>query len=206
MTQISQDNTQSSEIFGNFIKSFPPENDSLEIAFTPSSRPIKQRWKNNRLSAHFVADYFNNFLPSDDEDPNREHRIKHSKSAVTYVANELLENAIKFNHEDSKYQIKFGIHFIEEGDEVTAVIFATNSIKNGDDDKLKSFIEKLLTSDPSELYVQQVEKSLEEDTETSGLGLLTIINDYGADIGWKLETIYGNIPVITVTTMVQIKV
>lgn len=206
MTQISPENHQLCEIFGNFIKSFPPENDSLEIAFTPSSRPIKHRWKNNRLSAHFVADYFNNFLPSDDEDPNREHRIKQSKSAVTYVANELLENALKFNNENTKYQIKFGIHFIEEADEVTAVIFATNSMKPGGEQKLKSFIEQLLTSDPSELYVQQVEQSLEEETENSGLGLLTIINDYGAEIGWKIETIPENIPIITVTTMVQIKV
>ena len=206
MTQLSQDTDHVTELFGNFITSFPPENDSLEIAFTPSSRPIKQRWKNNRLSAHFVADYFTNFLPSDEEDPNREQRIKISKGAVSYVANELLENAIKFNNEDSKYKIRFGIQFVEEAEEVTAVIFATNSIKPGADDKLKIFIEQLLTSDPNDLYVQQVEKSIEEDTEASGLGLLTMINDYAAEIGWKLETISGETPIVIVTTMVQIKV
>lgn len=194
------------ELFGNFITIFPPEHDSLEIAFTPSSRPIKQRWKNNRLSAHFVADYFTNFLPSDEEDPNREQRIKSSKSAVSYVANELLENALKFNNEDSKYQIKFGISFLEEAHEVTAVIFATNSIKPGADHKLKEFIEQLLTSDPNDLYVLQVEKSMEEDTEASGLGILTMINDYEAEIGWKLETIPSDSSIVTVTTMVQIKV
>ena len=206
MSQSPTDSDSGYELFGNFITSFAPENDSLEIAFTPSSRPIKQRWKNNRLSAHFVADYFTNFLPSDEEDPNREQRIKSSKSAVSYVANELLENALKFNDENSKYKVRFGIHFVEEAGEVTAVIFATNSIKPGAEDKLKVFIDQLLTSDPNELYVQQVEKSIEEDTAASGLGLLTMINDYGAEIGWKLETITGDDPVITVTTMAQIKV
>lgn len=206
MTQIPQDTAHVTELFGNFITNFPLENDSLEIAFTPSSHPIKQRWKNNRLSAHFVADYFTNFLPYDEEDPHREQRIKSSKSAVSYVANELLENALKFNNENYKYKIKFGIQFVAEEEEVTAVIFATNSIKPGGDEKLKIFIEQLLTSDPNDLYVQQVEKSIEEDTEASGLGLLTMINDYAAEIGWKLETIPGDAPFVTVTTMVQIKV
>jgi len=207
--EMSQPLTESdhiSELFGNFITGFAPENDSLEIAFTPSSRPIKQRWKNNRLSAHFIADYFTNFLPSDEESPNREQRIKSSKSAVSYVANELLENALKFNDENSQYKVRFGIHFVEEAGEVTAAIFATNSIKPGAEEKLKVFIEELLTSDPNDLYVRQVEKSIEEDTAASGLGLLTMINDYGAEIGWKLETIPGDNPIIIVTTMAQIKV
>jgi hypothetical protein len=106
MTESSPESAHITELFGNFITTFPPENDSLEITFTPSSRPIKQRWKNNRLSANFVADYFTNFLPSDKEYTQGEQRIKNSKSAVSYVANELLENALKFNDESSKYKIR----------------------------------------------------------------------------------------------------
>jgi hypothetical protein len=79
-------------------------------------------------------------------------------------------------------------------------------MKPGAERKLKEFIEQLLTSDPNDLYVRQVEKSIEEDTEASGLGLLTMINDYAAEIGWKLETIPGESPLVAVTTMVQIKV
>lgn len=206
MTQVSTETNDMPQLFGDFIDGFPPEHDSLELSFTPSSRPIKQRWKNNRLSAHFVADYFTNFLPSDEEDPNREQRIKKSKSAVSYVANELLENAIKFNDENVKYKVKFGIHFIEDGGEVTAAIFATNSVRLAVADKLKSFIDELLSSDPNDLYVRQVEKSVEEDTEASGLGMLTMINDYSAQMGWKLDTIPGDSEFITVITMAQIKV
>lgn len=194
------------QVFGNFITHFPPEQDSLELTFTPSSRPIKQRWKNNRLSAHFVADYFANFLPVDEDDPAQKQRIKESKGAVSYVANELLENAIKFNDESARYKVKFGIHFVEEPEDVLAVIFATNSVSLEGVDKLKGFIETLLSSDPSEMYVSQVEKSLEEDTEASGLGLLTMINDYSAELGWKLEMNPGDPPQMTVTTMAQIKI
>ncbi|MEG3850529.1 DUF6272 family protein [Microcoleus sp. herbarium19] len=192
------------EIFGDFIDQFPPEHDSLELTFTPSSRPIKQRWRNNLLSAHFVADYLSSFLPVDAQDAIREKRIKQSKGAVSYVANELLENAIKFNKDDANYKVKFGIHFMGES-EVTAVIFASNSVNQEAANKLKEFIQKLLASDPNELYLQQLEKSAESESETSGLGLLTMINDYSAKIGWKFEPKFDS-DTIAVTTVVQISV
>ncbi|MBH8563531.1 ATP-binding protein [Nostoc sp. CENA67] len=188
MTQISTGSTIKAESFGNFICDFPQEHDFLELSFTPSSRPIKERWRSNRLSAHFFADYFTNFLPVDENEPNQEQRIKESKSAVSYVANELLENAMKFNDDSYNYKVRFGIHFLNETDSVTAVIFASNSIKPGSEEKLRAFIAELLASDPHEMYIQQIEKSAEEKG-SSGLGLLTMINDYSAKIGWKLETI-----------------
>jgi hypothetical protein len=196
------------QIFGDFISEFPPEHDSLELTFTPSSRPIKQRWRNNRLSAHFVADYLSNFLPVDEDDPSREKRIKNSKGAVSYVANELLENAMKFNDEQSHEKVKFGIHFIENT-EVTAVIFATNSVKPEGADRFKEFIEELLSCDPDELkelYIKHIEKTAEANSESSGLGLLTMIIDYSAKMGWKFETMSHNCGAIAVTTLVQIAV
>ena len=192
------------QIFGQFIEEFPPEHDSLELTFTPSSRPIKQRWRNNRLSAHFVADYLSSFLPVDEEDASSEKRIKQSKGAVSYVANELLENAIKFNKDDINYKVKFGIHFIGET-EVTAVIFASNSVNPEGAKKLKEFIEEILDSDPNELYLQQLEKNAESESDTSGLGLLTMINDYSAKIGWKFDR-RSDSDTIIVTTVVQIRV
>ena len=194
------------QLFGEFINYFPPDRDSLEITFTPSSRSMKQRWRNNRISAHFVADYFANFLPVDKNAPTCEQRVKESKCAVSYVANELLENAIKFNDEESKCKVKFGIHFFENKDAVKAVIFAINTVKLEAAEKLKAFLEELLSSDPNDMYISQVEKSAEEDTEASGLGLLTMINDYSAQLGWKLENIEGDLPVVTVTTMAQLKI
>ncbi|MEG4198248.1 DUF6272 family protein [Microcoleus sp. Pol12A5] len=192
------------QIFGEFIEEFPPEHDSLELTFTPSSRPIKQRWRNNRLSAHFVADYLSSFLPVDEEDASSEKRIKQSKGAVSYVANELLENAIKFNKDDINYKVKFGIHFIGET-EVIAVIFASNSVNPEGANKLKEFIEEIMDSDPNELYLQQLEKNAESESDTSGLGLLTMINDYSAKIGWKFEP-RPDSDTIIVTTVVQIRV
>lgn len=206
MSQSVTESDHISELFGEFITDFVSEKDFQEIAFTPSSCSIKQRWRNNQISAHLSADYFSSFLPSDGEDPNRERRIKIGKSAINYVVNELLENAIKFNDEYSKYKVRFGINFVGDVNKLTAVIFATNRIRPGVEEKLKVFVEQLLTSDPSDFYVQQVKKSIEEDTAASGLGLLTMINDYGAEIGWRLEKIPGDDSGIIVTTVTQIKI
>ena len=193
------------EFFGEFIDQFPPEHDSLELTFTPSSRPIKQRWRNNRVSAHFVADYLSSFLPVDEQDASSEKRIKQSKGAVSYIANELLENAIKFTDDDCNHKVNFGIYFIGESD-VIAVIFATNYVQQPAAKELQKFITKLLNYDSDELYLQQLEKNAESESETSGLGLLTMINDYSAKIGWKFETTPDNPHLLAITTIVQISV
>ena len=194
------------QIFGDFVESFPPAQDSLELTFTPNSLPIKKRWRSNRLSANFMADYFSNFLPVDENDPAQKRRIKESKGAVSYVANELLENAIKFNDRGTNFKIKFGIYFIQEAD-LTAVLFATNSVSAEGLDKFQKFIQELLGSDPEKLYVQQIEKSAqEENSGASGLGFLTMINDYSAKLGWKFEIVQKDPKMIAVTTMVLVPV
>ena len=194
------------QIFGDFVESFPPAQDSLELTFTPNSLPIKKRWRSNRLSANFMADYFSNFLQVDEDDPAQKRRIKESKGAVSYVANELLENAIKFNDRGTNFKIKFGIYFIEEAD-MTAVLFATNSVSAEGLDKFQKFIQELLCSDPEKLYVQQIEKSAEEENSgASGLGFLTMINDYSAKLGWKFEIVQKEPKMIAVTTMVLVPV
>jgi len=194
------------QIFGDFVESFPRAQDSLELTFTPNSLPIKKRWRSNRLSANFMADYFSNFLQVDEDDPAQKRRIKESKGAVSYVANELLENAIKFNDRGTNFKIKFGIYFIEEAD-MTAVLFATNSVSAEGLDKFQKFIQELLCSDPEKLYVQQIEKTAqEENSGESGLGFLTMINDYSAKLGWKFEIVQKEPKMIAVTTMVLVPV
>lgn len=195
------------QVFGEFIEELPLEQDFLELSFTSNSRPSKKRWRNNRLSAHFVADYLANLLQIDEDDAQGEERINESKSAVSYVGNELLENAIKFNEKSQQEPVKFGINVLEEKEEIIVIIFTKNSITIPRFEKLQAFITELLSADPNDLYVQQIEKTSEdENSETSGLGLLTIINDYSAKMCWKFESNHSNPQIITVTTMAQMAV
>lgn len=199
------------KLFGDYIEEFSPELDSLEMSFTPNTRSIRQRWTNNRLSAQFVGDYFSAFLPTDEDDRDCDRRIKESKAAVSYVANELLENAMKFSDRKSNFKVRFGVYFLEDrskpNSDITAVLYVTNSVTPEKAEKFQAFLTELLAADPEELYVTQVEKSLEEEhSEASGLGFLTMINDYGAKLGWKFDTINTEPQILTVTSMAQIKV
>lgn len=195
--------------FGDYIEEFSPELDSLEMSFTPNTRSIRQRWTNNRLSAQFVGDYFSAFLPTN-EDDNGDRRIKESKAAVSYVANELLENAMKFSDRKNNFKVRFGVYFLDDhlqpNSDITAVLYVTNSVTPQNAEKFQAFLAQLLACDPEELYITQVENSLEEESEASGLGFLTMINDYSAKLGWKFATINAESPILTVTSMAQIKV
>ena len=198
------------EFFGFFTDKFDLQQGSLELIFSPSSDVLKKRWRNNRLSAYFVADYCSSFLPLDEDNKEDKKRIKNAKGAVSYVANELLENAMRYNNKNTKDKVKFGIYFLESEQpeqELTMVILTKNSIDQKGVKHLQSYMEELLNSDPDELYVAKVEQSLEdENSETSGLGLLTMINDYSAKLGWKFETIKEEPNIIAVTTMAQIQI
>ncbi|MEG4811003.1 ATP-binding protein [Microcoleus sp. F8-D3] len=190
------------QIFGDFIEQLASQ-EYLIIGFSPSSLPLKQRWRNNGLSADFLADYLTTFFPGNQDDPSTIERQAEIKSAVSYIANELLENAMKFNDETSEYPIDIKLHL-----QSYRVIFSvTNSITPQAAGKFQAYIQQLLTCEPSELYIQQLEKNAADESFTdSGLGLLTMLSDYTAKIGWKFKTVQKNPQLLAVTTMVQLTI
>ena len=192
------------KVIGDFLQAYPPEHDSLELCFTPTSKHVKNCRRYQILSAKFVADYFTNFLSLNDNNPEDQKRVKTIKGAISYISNELLENAMKFNLENSHHKVKLGIHFLDYP-ELIAVMFASNSVEPFGAEKLQDFIQILQASDPVELYMRQVESSTEDQNSgMSGLGYLTMINDYEAKLGWKLEVVQSDPEILTVTTMAQI--
>jgi len=190
------------QTFGDFIE-LPASQEYLIIGFSPSSIPLKQRWRNNGLSADFMADYLATFFPGNEDDFSTIERQAEIKSAVSYIANELLENAMKFNNQTSEYPINIKLQL-----ETDRVIFSVvNSISPQAVDKFQAYIQQLLASEPSELYIQQLEKNAADESCTdSGLGLLTMLTDYTVKIGWKFQTVHQDPEVIAVTTMVQLRV
>src|SRR5207249_2742058 len=71
--------------FGHFIAHKDDQGEHLKIVFSPTALPIQQRWRNNGLSADFLADYLTTFFPGDDRAVAARH--VELKSAVSYVAN-----------------------------------------------------------------------------------------------------------------------
>ena len=191
------------QILGDFIPNLPPSQEYLILSFSPGSIPLRQRWRNNCLSADFLADYLSTFFLSDEHQQLECDKQAEVKSAVSYIANELLENAMKYGVEMSPFPISIQIHLNPE-----LIIFQlTNSILSDEAKQFQKHIETLLNCDPEELYIAQLEKNaLEDNNEESGLGLLTMLNDYGARLGWKFETLPQESTEMAVTTMVQLKI
>ena len=189
-----------SQVFGDFVENLPSSQEYLLISFSPSSTSLTQRWRNNGLSADFLADYLSSFFPVSDTDPASLERQAEVKSAVSYIANELLENAMKYSYQSSS-SISMGL-YLSEGN---IVFQLTNSIQASSVKKFQQHIQELLTSDPSELYIRQIEKNaLNGNSTEAGLGFLTMLNDYGAKLGWKFETF--STQEASVTTMVHLTI
>ena len=196
-------------VFGDFIEALPEQREYLVMGFSPSSFPLKQRWRNNGLSADFLADYMTTFFPGDEDDPSAVKKQAEIRSAVSYIANELLENTMKFNDEKAPNIISIQLYL--NSDKI--VFVATNSIKQEAVPGFQAFIQELLTEDPGDLYIRQLEKNAADERGTSSrLGYLTMINDYHAKLGWKFEGFPSDpnqisaedLPACAVTTMVQL--
>src|SRR5687768_13187016 len=159
--------------FGNFIEREAGSGEYLKIGFSPASMPLQQRWRNNGLSADFLADYLITFFPG--EDPNSAERQAEIKDAVSYMANELLENAMKFSYAPSQHTVS--IEMFLEADVIS--LYATNSLDPATLEGFQAYIQRLLTEDPDELYMEQLERNAAAgDAGVSGVGFLTKLHDY----------------------------
>ncbi len=192
------------QIFGEYAEETVKSKEFLKIGFTPNSTQLQQRWRNNGLSADFLADYLTTFFPIDDNEPSTLQRATELKGAVSYIANELLENSMKFHNPNDDYPITLEVKLYNEH----LVLCVTNSISPANLLKFQSIIHDLEHIEPQELYVRQIKQASKNDGNSSGLGLLTIIDDYEAKIGWKFETIQTQKPTeqTLVTTMVQLSI
>ena len=155
----------------------------LRLVFSPSSAPLCSRWRNNGLSADFLGDYVTTFLPAsvDALDEKRQDQIRHT---VTYVANELLENAMKYHARGVQVPITI---YLELADDHISVE-ASNGVGLEQAEHYRNFLERIAREDPADLLVRQLEKNgADEGSDISCLGLLTMVNDYGARLSWRFD-------------------
>ena len=169
-----------------WISEIPHDRDteSLNMSFWPGSLPLKQRWRNNGLSADFLGDYVTTFFPLDENDPATLARRNEVRGAVGFIANELLENAMKFHHKTLQEPITIDLALQRE----RILLQESNAVAASEAEAFRGFVETLRASDPAELYVRQLEESALSET-TAGMGYLTMINDYEANLAWRFEAL-----------------
>jgi hypothetical protein len=189
------------QTFGKFIERQEEYGEYLKIGFSPTSMPLQQRWRNNGLSADFLADYLCTFFPGEDGASTK--RQAEIQGAVSYIANELLENAMKFSYAPSQHAISLTMYL--EADAIS--LYVTNSVDPKSLVAFQQCIQRLLTEAPHDLYMEQLTGNVEaENGGFSGLGILTMLNDYGATIAWQFAPMAPETDVMAVTTMVRVPV
>lgn len=190
------------QLFGDFVKEKQGK-EYIEVHFSPTSTPLRERWRNNSLSANFLSEYWAVFFPAQDLPPrDRQHEIK---GWISYIANELLENVMKFSFKPDNNPVSMELHLFPE-----AFRFYTINVVNPlHVSEFQEFIGKLLTEDTQEIQLQQIEKNAADtNKDVSRLGLLTLINDYGAHLAWRFETRTDeeHPEIVTVTTMAELSI
>ena len=114
-----------------------------------------------------------------------------------------MENAVKFSYEPARIPIKIGIYLSQD----KLRFYVINSVSPETVAGFQLYIQILLTEDPGELFIRQLERNASDEHGTeSRLGFLTLLNDYEAQLAWKFETVRQNPEAIVVTTMVELEI
>ncbi|PSR17562.1 ATP-binding protein [filamentous cyanobacterium CCP3] len=169
--------------FGRFATCLDNSKEYLTICFSPSASARQQRWRNYGLSADFLGDYFATFFPGNPQKNGAVDDLMQRdtvKAAISYIANELLENAIKYHTDRSPEPISISLFLYED----YIVFQSLNLVEPLAADQFQAFIHDILTAaDLDDLFAQQLEKAATGHGE-SHMGFLTMMCDYGVEFGW----------------------
>ena len=158
------------------------------IAFYKTLTPDKDnfRWDVCGDVAEEAGDFFCNKTNS--------VTCKEALGTIGYVLNEILENAIKFNCGG-----EVNISCILSGAALTITV--SNNLTEPSAESFRKTIEWLKSNDPFDLLMEKIEaNALDPEASGSGIGLLTLMSDYEADLNWSFST---DLP-INVTTIAKI--
>jgi len=113
---------------------------------------IQLRWKTNGLSADCLGDYVRKFFPSN-TNTNLSKQAK-IRSAVSFIANELLENAMKYSYESANQTVNLEVHLFNDH----LIFLSKNSVSPKAISGFQSYIQEIITGDIGQMYIDQVEK------------------------------------------------
>ncbi|MDQ6433874.1 ATP-binding protein [Mesorhizobium sp. LHD-90] len=134
--------------------------------------PLDLKWHHCATTSDFIADIF--ALPFQTS-RNDYKEIRHN---IGYLVNELIENAVKFRQpgeimiEASMDQQNFKVKVSNVVNDQTATAF-------------QALLSEITIGDPGDLLISRIEaNAADPDASGSGLGLLTLMSDYGVRLAW----------------------
>lgn len=134
--------------------------------------PLEMSWHHCATTSDFVADLFALRFQSSRSD------YKEVRHSIGYLINELIENAIKFRAP--------GEILIEASMDAESFKVKISNVVTGETaSEFQSLLSEISVGDPGDLLIQRIEANAADPMmKGSGLGLLTLMNDYGARLAW----------------------
>jgi hypothetical protein len=140
-----------------------------------SEGPLAVSWQHASATCEFLGDVFATQHARAGKDYGE------ARHSIIYLVNELLENAIKFR---SPGDIELRCS-LEGG---TFELLVRNHASADVASRFQSLLAEVTARDPGELLIERIEANAADETSSaSGLGLLTLMNDYGARLGWNFN-------------------
>jgi hypothetical protein len=159
--------------FGDTERSNGPGAFAMRIVI--SDGPLGVSWQHASETCEFLGDVFALQHARGGAD------YTDARHSIIYLVNELLENAIKFRVPGA---ILVSCSLQEGNFELTV----SNDTAADVATRFQALIEEITSRDPGELLIERIEaNAADENSSASGLGLLTLMNDYGARLGWDFR-------------------
>ncbi len=149
--------------------------DATRFRLKLMAEPLDLSWHHCGITSDFIGEYFSRACGGQIDDVDARH-------SISYMINEILENAVKFRHGGN-----IEIHSSLQAD--TFEIQITNCVDRQTAARFQELLTELLRREPGELLLERIEENaLDPDSSGSGLGLLTLMSDYGAELGWSFAS------------------
>ncbi len=159
------------------------------------SDDLSNNWRRCSLTSDFLSKYFSFFFPYKEKSENTLYR-EEAENIISFILNELIENTAKYSDDKNS-----DVNILLAIDE-TCLVFEISNYTSSDNAKgFLKLCSEILESDPHELYIKKIEENIDTGSSGSGLGYLTLINDYGISFGFMFEDMENSL----VRTSVQAK-
>ncbi|GAA0783562.1 ATP-binding protein [Roseibium denhamense] len=165
------------ETFGNADLSNGEAAKTLHINL--GAEPLELSWQHCGTTSDFLGEYFAKCCEKGVDQVDARH-------SIGYLLNEILENAVKFRHKGN-VEIRCSM----ERNVFESTI--SNMVDPQTAEKFQALLQELLSRDPGELLLERIEANASDaGSGGSGLGLLTLMNDYDARLGWSFRSDHAN--------------
>ena len=187
-----------SEVVGEYREDIS-EKTLSESSVSMKSDDLYRNWRRVSLSSDFFGKYYSYFFPYQEKALKTVSR-EEAENSISFVLNELVENTAKYSNTGDK-TVQIHVRLLGR-----VLLF---NVSNFVDEKVaESFValaREIINGDPEELYMKRLEKNIEDERGDSGLGYLTLINDYGVVLGFKFIKVNTNVVQVNVQAKMKYK-